>query len=102
MKLWIDDQLDEPDMVFRHVPIGFVGAKSSEEAIRLTKQYGVPEYISFDHDLGEYDNSITYIKWLIENYYDSEAPEYSVHSVNPIGKANIISYMNSWKKSKSL
>lgn len=56
-------------------------------------------FISFDHDLGEGENNngLYLAKYLYNNGYD--IPEYQVHSENPQGAANIISYMESWKKS---
>ena len=100
--LWLDDQFDQEDISFRHPPIGFIPAKTSKEAIAFTERFGVPEFISFDHDLGENDNAMKYIDWLIENHYENNVPGFQVHSANPVGKANIISKMNSWKKSQSL
>jgi hypothetical protein len=86
----------------RHCPDGFDVAISSEDAIYLTQIWGMPEFISFDHDLGRNDTAIVYIRWLIENLYDSDIPGYEVHSENPVGRMNIVSLMDSWKKSRSL
>ena len=43
-----------------------------------------------------------YIDWLIENHYNAKIPEYSIHSENPVGRENIISKMESWKRSQEL
>ncbi len=102
-KLWIDDQWDEPEMFFRHPPKDYIPASSSLEAIEIINKFGfLPKEISFDHDLGENDTSIIFINYIIENYYNYEIPEYKVHSANPVGKANIISKMESWRKSKEI
>lgn len=31
MKIWLDDQLDDPETPVRHTPDGWVGAKNSSE-----------------------------------------------------------------------
>lgn len=101
-KLFLDDQWDEPEMFFRHPPEGFIPARSSSEAIELTQKHGVPEFISFDHDLADGDDAMVYIRWLSDNYYDMQIPNYKVHSANPVGKANIIAKMESWRRSQQL
>ena len=101
-KLWIDDQWNDTTMPFRHPPSDYIPAESSREAIRLVEEKGMPSFISFDHDLGGEDTSIAFIDWLIKNRYNEEVPDFSVHSKNPIGRLNIISKMNSWKKSQGL
>lgn len=101
-KLFLDDQVDEPGMPNRHLPEGFIAARSTSEAMALVRSKGIPEFISFDHDLGEGDTSTQFIDWLIDTHYDDLVPEYEVHSENPIGKVNIISKMDSWKRSQSM
>ncbi len=98
-KLWLDDQIYDPDAPLRHTPEGFIGARSSEEAKALVLKNGVPSFMSLDHDLGETDNVMVFLKWLVYEYGCDTPPAYHVHSANPVGKANIISYMESWKKS---
>lgn len=79
----------------------FFVAKSSSEAIEIVKKNGLPEFISFDHDLGGDDTSIVFILWMIENYPDSPIKTYKIHSANPVGSKNIESYMRSWAKAAS-
>ena len=89
-KLYLDD--------LRDCPSGYVLARSSAEAIDILKEKGMPSLISFDHDLGnDEDTAMVFLKWLSANY--DEVPAYFVHSANPIGALNIISYVESWKKS---
>jgi len=73
---------------------------------------GLPEMISFDHDLAdehyleqdsqEYVEKTGYdcAKWLIEYCmdHDVELPEFYCHSMNPVGKENIESLLNNFKK----
>lgn len=71
----------------------------------------LPKVISFDHDLSELHYSGDFsgektgydcAKWLCDfcMEHDLDFPEYHVHSMNPIGKENIISIIESYKKSR--
>lgn len=91
------------------------------------KEYGVPDFISFDHDLAddhyndlfsdenwvkddsdivlkydEYREKTGYecAKWLVDYCLEHklELPDYIVHSANPVGKKNIESYLLNAKK----
>lgn len=78
-------------------------ARSSEAAIELVKEYGIPEYISFDHDLGGDDTSMNFLHWLVNYMLDNKKglPDnfsYYVHSANPIGRGNIIGMMDNIKR----
>lgn len=92
-KLWIDDVRPPPDVDWKV-------AKSTEDAIRLYVAFGWPEFISFDHDLGETDRGIDFVKWLInEDLQYGTMPgtfKFTVHSANPIGAENIRVLMQSY------
>ncbi len=103
--LWLEDQWDDPYAPFRNPPAAYKPARSSLEAMRLVKQFGVPSYISFDHDLGllpsgKPDTSMVFLTWLSSTYPDADVPEYRIHSANFIGRMNIQAKMESWKKSQ--
>ena len=99
-KLWLDDQLADPDCPIRHVPDGFIGAANVDEAIALVKENGIPEFMDLDHDLADGKDAMTFLHWLADEYWteDDSIPDFSVHSANPIGKQNIESFMKSWKR----
>ena len=80
------------------------------------KEY-LPEFISFDHDLAyqhyadlcnsetdyaKYTEKTGYdcAKWLVEYCMKNnlKIPEYTVHSLNPIGAKNIITILENFKK----
>lgn len=58
----------------------------------ITKN-GLPELISFDHDLGEADErtGMDCAKWLVNYCLDNNLrlPEWAIHSANPVGYDNI-------------
>jgi hypothetical protein len=93
-------------------------ARNYKEFVDLITLRGVPQFVSFDHDLGlsHYghglnNDEIPYesykektgldcSKWLV-NYCMERGikhPHYQVHSMNPVGKCNIESYINSYNK----
>lgn len=94
-KLFIDDERNSPDNTW-------VVVRSSDQAMDYIKNNGWPEFISFDHDLGGDDTTIVFLKKLINIWDNNKIPEYKVHSANPVGTKNIISFMKSWKKSQGL
>ena len=97
-KMWLEDLADTikppPDDTW-------VVVRSSQEAITAIDVLGPPSYISFDFDLGEDDTAERVYKHLFEFYPDADI-EYDIHSENIAGQKMIQSYMDSWKKSKSM
>jgi len=92
-RLFIDDERDPVNNLW-------LIARSSYDAMNAFLVFGMPLEIAFDHDLGEDDTSMVYVKWLYDRIVDDGArfPEgftYSVHSQNPVGAANIKSLMDS-------
>ncbi|SEB99412.1 hypothetical protein SAMN02787142_0689 [Burkholderia sp. WP9] len=94
-RLFIDD-LRTP------VSTSWVIARTSAEAITLLETRGCPREISFDHDLGGDDIAMIVVKRLIEMDLDADGhfiPNdfiFSVHSANPVGKANITGLLHSY------
>ncbi|WP_394338014.1 cyclic-phosphate processing receiver domain-containing protein [Chryseobacterium lactis] len=86
--------------------------RNYEQFIKRILEKGLPEMISFDHDLGDeycaksgsheciektgYDCA----KWLIEYCMDNllPLPKFYCHSMNPVGKMNIESLLKNFKK----
>ena len=87
--------------------------------VAIITERGLPEYVSFDHDLADihYKNLINGIsnencvektgydcaKWLCDYCVERGLPfpDYAVHSFNPIGAENIRCYIENFKKSQS-
>jgi hypothetical protein len=108
-KLWLDDLRPVPDNTWDIV-------KNYEEFVAYITTNGVPELISFDHDLGSEHYKALFkcpkkhilnkgfikktgydcAKWLVENDY--KINYFKVHSMNPIGAINIETLLNNWKK----
>ncbi len=78
-------------------------ARTVEEAKGLIGRYGMPTFISFDHDLGEDSPpAIEFAKYLVEKDLDGitfpDGFSWFVHSANPVGRANIESYMENYMR----
>lgn len=92
--LFIDD-LRDPGYVSTDIAVleRMKVARSSEEAIALIAQLGIPIFIYFDHDLGGEDTAMRLVNWMIDRDLDTglmgEGVEFFVHSSNPVGKQNI-------------
>lgn len=94
--LFIDDERFPPDYVDgQHIGEGWNIARDMRRVQDFVLTHGIPNYISFDHDLGEDKaNGFMIAKWLVNMHLDGLALfpadfKYYVHSQNPVGKANI-------------
>ena len=88
--------------------------RNYEQFVNHIVENGLPEMISFDHDLADehylkQDSSdliektgYECAKWLIEYCMDSELdlPEFYSHSMTPVGKKNILKLLGNLKKNK--
>ena len=97
--------------------------RSYQEFVDMINLRGIPEYVCYDHDLSDvhYNNfhgvdeqgelKIDYSKFEEKTGYDCakflvhecfvkgvKHPPYVVHSMNPIGAKNIISYVETYNK----
>ena len=110
--LFLDD-IRDPNQVFAYTEqIIFLDqkwtvVKTYQEFVTFIIDNGLPEFISFDHDLGE--ESMTNVeeksgydcaKWLIEYCITEKIilPAYFCHSMNPVGKVNINGLLNTYAK----
>lgn len=93
MKLWLDDLRVPPDTSWTWV-------KTAQEALDLLRKR-IPDEISFDHDLGESDQTGYTVAREIEARCWTGQPghnrriKWHIHSANPVGRANIQAAMES-------
>jgi hypothetical protein len=102
--LFIDDERFPPD----HAGVNWVVVRSLDEAVAHVERAGAPSKVSFDHDLGDgVPTGKDFANWLIERDLDAGGAflpadfEWVVHSMNPIGAANIAGLMSAYLKSKA-
>lgn len=127
--IWIDDERDPYQMIYYRgdkieryrtcLPRDFVKQSQSDHEydviwIRDYDQFidyiyhnidrfdELDTCICFDHDLGHDMTGMDCAKYLIDYIISTNdiVPYYEVHSNNPAGKENIISYIESYKKIK--
>ena len=127
MKLYLDD-IRIPENSYDYTgdkiyltPDWFI-VKSYDEFVEFINKNGLPEIISFDHDLAhEHYNQDMYksvdeynkhyksftektgydcVKWLVQYCIDNNLkfPEWYLHTMNPVGKINMESYIKSYLK----
>lgn len=83
--------------------------RSYDEFVAWIETNGLPDFISFDHDLGlpeeqtEELNGMSCAKWLVNYCLDNDLklPDFVVHSSNPAGARNIEGVWGMEKKMKS-
>lgn len=132
-KLFLDDMRDVKDACYYvsnpkiYWEDGWDVVRNYNEFIKYIERNGLPDLISFDHDLADehyndlfsdknwvkddvnvelaYDEykektGLECAKWLVDFCLDNnkKLPDYIVHSANPIGKKNIESFLNNAKK----
>jgi hypothetical protein len=72
----------------------WVIVRSYDEAVACVERFGIPAFISFDHDLGGPLTGKDFANWLVNRHLDGIEPfpdifKYTVHSANPVGEGNI-------------
>ncbi len=111
--LWLDDIRDPfvGDWLMAYAP-GFaygdgevVWVKNFDDFVSHIKFKGIPDMISFDHDLGENSkyNGYEILQKITDMILDGEYKlphgfQFMVHSKNPVGAENIRSFMNNFIK----
>lgn len=79
----------------------WVIAQDFDQFNQILEDRGFPEFVSFDHDLGEGPNGKACAALLVAISIDNNHQwncQYYVHSQNPIGKANIEGLIEGYKK----
>ena len=118
--LFLDDIRFPKDVTWVELPlVKWTIVRNYKEFVYTIKINGLPNFVSFDHDLSSmhytdvfngsklnysaYTEKTGYecAKFLVEYCITNNLkfPNYTIHSMNPIGKQNIISYVESYKKS---
>lgn len=94
--MFIDDLRDAE----KYFSTPMVTVRSYYEAVEYVNKHGLPSFISFDHDLGDENEpemtGYSFAKFLIDYIIDNNIRErfaFNVHSANPVGAANITSYI---------
>jgi len=122
--LFLDDIRMPTDVTWVNLPnCSWVVVKNYESFREIIWNMGIPKFVAYDHDLSveQYETyhgidengklTINYDKFKEKTGYDCckflvnecnklnvKHPDYAVHSMNPVGKSNIISYVESYNR----
>lgn len=124
--LMLEDKKERTPQVIANYTVGkakliyeeneWIIVRNYDEFVDWILKNGLPDVISFDHDLadehyafaGNYNifrekTGYDAAKWLVEfcMYEKLQLPEYYVHSMNVVGKENIINYLENYRKNEA-
>ena len=109
MKIYLDDQCDDPEYPNRLTPDGWVGAKNFIE-FKATIERAIAsgeliEAMDFDNDLGEGEmegNKI--LDWVAEEYPDLVlgGAEIKIHSANSVARRGMEQQLESYRRNEEL
>lgn len=102
-KLFLDD-VRTVDMVYANATVDeFDVVRNFEDFVTHISSNGLPEFISFDNDLGlDKDNTVApdgyaAAKWLVyESGLDLKNLKFKVHSANPVAAEQIRGLLNNY------
>lgn len=131
--LFLDDERNISNVTWCELPSkitnNWVTVRNFNEFVRTVLSFGVPDFVSFDHDLADEHyvamlkdvelnrngliNTVDYgpektgydcCKWLVDfcEERNLKFPPFQVHSMNPIGRERIINYVENAKKYLSI
>ena len=98
--IWLDDLRDPKDYIDCESD-NVLWIKDGEEFMRHLTEYGLPDLIDFDHDLGEgspdgYECAKKVVEYCLE--HGKKRPQWRIHSANPVGRNNMESIFSSYEK----
>ncbi len=104
-KLFLDD-LRTVDMIYDKTMVdGFDVVRSYDAFVEYIEKNGLPEFISFDNDLGLDSNGkvaqdgYAAVKWLVyESGLDLRKLKFKVHSANPVASIQIQGLLDNYIK----
>ena len=85
---------------------GWIIIRNYEDFVNWVTENGIPDEISFDHDLGQDSkgiirkNGVDCARWLCNYCQDISVPlpEWNIHSANTVGRENIESILKTYQK----
>ena len=104
-KLFLDDVRTIEMIYDKSMESEFDIVRTYQEFVNYIKENGLPDYISFDNDLGLDENGkvaldgLSCAKWLVyESGLDLRSFQFKVHSANPVAAEQIKGLLNNYIK----
>lgn len=103
--MFLDDVRD-PNWVYPEQDTSdWIVCRSVQEAQMVIEDLGWPDFLSFDHDLGDQTpTGYDLAHWLVERDLDqADMPdhfEFKIHSANPVGAENIRSLLTNYMRTQ--
>lgn len=109
IKIFLDDQINDPETPNRHPKAGWTGVKNFAEfkaLVEKTTAAGEPiEEISFDNDLGEGEpEGHEILNWLAKNFPEIVVGETIIdaHSANGPERKAMVAFLKSYRRNKDI
>ena len=103
--LFLDDERNPQDVFWIALPCPsepWLIVRSYGAFVEMIMCRGLPEFVSFDHDLGDTDTrtGMDCAKWIVEFCLDNNArlPGFAAHSKNDPGYDNIAGLLSAFEK----
>ena len=98
--LWLDDLRDPKCFLKEYDSYDVVWIKDYRSFVEYIGNGQLPDVVDFDHDLGEGESGYDCVKFLVNWCIDHGAglPEIEIHTSNPVGRDNIKSIVDSFRK----
>lgn len=103
--LFVDDERQPEDVGW--VSGSIMVARSSKEALELVELRGLPQAISFDHDLGGEDTAFKFMWALINGHMDqkwdlSKMEHIQVHTANNVGREKLVKLWENFCRTRGI
>jgi len=102
-KIFLDDER-YPDWIYNTNNDDWVIVRDMDEFKTAIKERGLPNFISFDNDLGNFESGVAkpegvdVVKWIVfEKEFDISDMNFKVHSANTARQNYIFGTMTNWK-----
>lgn len=97
----------------RYLKLEWIIVRDYDQFVKAIESRGIPQLVTYDHDLAEshynpetWNDTSGYLektglecaKYLINQLDGVKHPEYIVHSMNPVGKKNIINAIEDYNR----
>jgi len=102
--LFLDDERDANTVVNNYLDDypnkEIIQVYNYVEFVDWIEKNGIPDWIFFDHDLGEEKTGMDCAKWLVEKLRKEkkQIPNFFIQSANSCGAINIDSLLKSYEK----